>query len=310
MGGPAVGCVVGGGHALVAPRAPCVAFRVQPAKPISLEVSGPGCGLHVCPTRRGAHSSSGLQARSRTLGKPSLSLPVPTASGPHRTPSLPAPALGGLDACRPVSPAASLTGVSTAVLRGWAACCGVGGGHLRGEGELRAPRPPPLWHLALCSSRRPMVRGCCGCVRTRPLWEPKSSPQAWAYLASRVLTGLLEGWGAWELGSLRRPQRAAVEGGRSHPQPRAGPCFVPCGGHILVGNGCLGCGGWATSLALPGPACSVWTCVRGQQGSCWASRALGPPTRSGRVLAARHLWGCPSTSCPVSRPLRWSPGPM
>lgn len=60
---------------------------------------GLGCGLHVFPTQRGAHSSSGLQARSWTLGKPSLPLPVPTASGPRRTPSLPAPPLGGLDAC-------------------------------------------------------------------------------------------------------------------------------------------------------------------------------------------------------------------
>ena len=138
---------------------------------------GLGCGLHVFPTQRGAHSSSGLQARSWTLGKPSLPLPVPTASGPRRTPSLPAPPLGGLDACRPVRPAASLTGVSTVVSQGRAACCSAGGGHLRGEGEPWAPRPPPPWRLPLCSSRRPTVRGRCGCVRIRPLWEPNSSPR-------------------------------------------------------------------------------------------------------------------------------------
>lgn len=143
--------------------------------PLSLEVSGRGCGLHTLPTRHGAHSSSGLQARSQTLGEPSLLLPVPTASGPRQTPSLPAPALGRLDACWPVCPAASLTGMSTAVLRGWAVCYGVGGGHLRGEGKPWAPRPPPLWHLPLCSSRRPMVRGRCGCLRIRTLWVPKSS---------------------------------------------------------------------------------------------------------------------------------------
>lgn len=278
------------------PGAPCMAFRALPARPCSLSRCwGRGCGLHTLPARYGAHSSSGLQARSQTLGEPSLPLPAPTASGPHQTPSLPVPALGHLDACQPVCPAASLTGMSTAVLRGWAACCSVGGGHLRGEGEPWAPRPPPLWNLPLSSSRRPVVRGRCGCVRIRTLWAPKSS-----ICGLPGADWLPEGRRAWELGSLGCPQRAAVEGGCPHSQPGGGPCFVPSGGHILVGNDCLNHGGRATPPALSGPVCGVWTCVRGQRGSRRASRALGPPTLSSRTPSAQCLWAVPlfPTPCP------------
>ena len=269
---------------------------------------GLGCGLHVFPTQRGAHSSSGLQARSWTVGKPSLPLPVPTASGPRRTPSLPAPPLGGLDACRPVRPATSLTGVSTVVSRGRAACCSAGGGHLRGEGEPWAPRHPPPWRLPLCSSRRPTVRGRCGCVRIRPPGSPSPAP----VLGIRGLPGAdwapgrVGGLGA---GSLGRPQRAAVEGGHPHSQPRAGPCFVPCGGHILVGNGCLvlGTKGKTSRPSWTG-AQRVDVCL-GPAGQLSGFQSPRTPTWSGHVPAARRLWGCPSLPSPCPGRSDGGPGP-
>lgn len=288
----------------------------HPAWPSGHTMRGPslarcqrlGCGLHVFPTQSGAHSSSGLQARSWTVGKPSLPLPVPTASGPRRTPSLPAPLLGGLDACRPVRPAASLTGVSTVVSQGRAACCSAGGGHLRGEGEPWAPRPPPPWRLPLCSSRRPTVRGRCGCVRIRPPGSPSPAP----VLGIRGLPGA--NWapgrvGGLGAGSLGRPQRTAVEGGRPHSQPRAGPCFVPCGGHILVGNGCLVLGGGQHLLPF-----LDWRAACGRvSGSSGAAVGLPEPQDPNmerpRPRCPAPL-GLPLTPLPVSWPLRWSPRPV
>ena len=268
---------------------------------------GLGCGLHVFPTQRGAHSSSGLQARSWTLGKPSLPLPVPTASGPRRTPSLQAPPLGGLDACRPVRPAASLTGVSTVVSRGRAVCCSAGGGHLRGEGEPWAPRPPPPWHL-LCVPPGGLRSGATvGVCESDPLGAPVR-PLSWAYAASQVPTGLPEGWAAWERGASDAPRGQLLMVAALTPSPGQAPALCPVAGTSWWEMAAWSWGAGNTSRPS-------WTGVQrvdvcpGPAGQLWGFQSPRTATWSGRVPAARRLWGCPSLPSPCPGRSDGAPGP-
>ena len=175
-------------------------------------------------------------------------------------------------------------------------------------GRALGPQTPSSVAPALCSSRRPTVWGHCGCVRIRPPGSPSPAP----VLGIRGLPGA--NWapgrvGGLGAGSLGCPQRTAVEGGRPHSQPRAGPCFVTCGRHILVGNGCLVLGGGQHLLPF-----LDWRAACGRvSGSSGAAVGLPEPQdpnmERSRPRCPAPL-GLPLTPLPVSWPLRWSPRPV